>query len=311
MITGFILAAGFGTRLRPITDYVPKALVSVCGKPMLQRALEFCHGQGIQRIGVNSHSFPDMMESFKDRSIIPFSLFHEKGKIRGTGGAFFHARDFLSAYDVFFVCNVDIIAQVDLIALYHIFLSYHCVAGLIAAPVKEGGTISYDISTKEFQNLVSEKNTCGTGMRADFIGMAFYTKDFLHLILPEDFSILPVWERARSSGHSVKIIEADPLYWKDAGTPKALANIHFDLLERRLSLSIPSGIVIDHLHRKAFPRHLPDTEQSQLGSNVWCEAGNIPSTVQIENSVVFADAVITPDQCIKNAIITRWGKVPF
>ena len=97
MLTGFILAAGFGTRLRPLTDHLPKALISVCGKPLLQRALEFYENNRVKPIGVNSHHFPEFIKSFKNNSAIPFELFHETGAIRGTGGALLFAREFLAA----------------------------------------------------------------------------------------------------------------------------------------------------------------------------------------------------------------------
>ena len=67
MLTGFVLAAGFGTRLQPLTDRLPKALVPICGTPLLQHVLEWYKSQGIARIGVNSHYFPEHIESFRQQ----------------------------------------------------------------------------------------------------------------------------------------------------------------------------------------------------------------------------------------------------
>ena len=93
---GFVLAAGFGTRLRPLTDHIPKALVPVCGKPLLARSLAFLRGHGVTEIAVNSHYLADKIESFRREQKECFSLFHEEGNIRGTGGALYFAGEFLS-----------------------------------------------------------------------------------------------------------------------------------------------------------------------------------------------------------------------
>ena len=195
MITGFILAAGFGTRLKPLTDHIPKALAPICGKPLLQRALEFCLQQGMERICVNSFHFPEQMQAFREHSTIDFSLFQETGKIRGTGGALYFARDFLSQSDFFFTCNVDILAGVDLPLLFKKFISLKCSAGLVAIPLTSGGSIYYNKATKEYEG--AKTDTGASGSPAEFLGMAFYKKNFLSLLQPDDFSILPLWKRAQ------------------------------------------------------------------------------------------------------------------
>ena len=309
MLTGFILAAGFGTRLRPLTDHIPKALAPVCGKPLLQRALERFSQFGITRIGVNAFHFPDQMQAFSEQSTIAFSLFLETEKIRGTVGGLHFARDFLSAADIFLVCNVDIIAHVDIEALYRKFLSYNCSAGLVAIPLHSEGSIRYNNKTKEYTGAKSDPDASGS--YGEFLGMVFYKRDFLLAFNPDDFSILPVWKRAQNMGQSIKVIETETAYWKDAGTPKALAGIHFDLIAGRCALSIPSHMVIDSFGKKAYPAHFSANEISRLGSNVWCEAVSIPERVSVENSVVLNNAVLTPGKSFKNAIITEWGEMPF
>jgi mannose-1-phosphate guanylyltransferase len=309
MLTGFILAAGFGTRLKPLTDHIPKALVPVCGKPLLQRALEHCNRSGILRIGVNAYHLPDQMKAFQTHSAIPFNLLLETGKIRGTGGALYFASDFLSGGDVFFTCNVDIVTQVDIAALHRKFLSENCAVGLVAIPSAAGGSIYYDLKTKEYRGAKSDPDASGVG--AEFLGMAFYRNDFTEILRPDDFSILPVWKRAQEMGHRIKVIESEPAYWKDTGTPETLAGIHFDLLERRCSLSIPSDMMVDSVNKKAFPKHYSPGEISKLGSNVWCETDSLPDEVFIENSIVFKNAVLSPGKFLKNVIMTRWCEIPF
>jgi mannose-1-phosphate guanylyltransferase len=307
MLTGFILAAGFGTRLKPLTGRAPKALIPVCGKPLLQRALGFHHCREIARIGVNSHYFPERIESFRQQSSIPFRLFHETEKIRGTGGAFYFARDFLSEGKAFFCSNVDIIACISIGELYERFMASQCMAGLVAVPVAGKGSIYYDTLTKEYRGAATDPDADGEA--ADFIGMAFYKKEFLDIITPEDFSIVPVWKRAREMGHPVKIIEAGSAYWKDVGTPRALAQIHFDVLEKKLSLSAPEELTIDFDNKRAYPKAFSSKEISRIGREVWCEASSVPEGVFLERCVVMDKAEIPLREHISNTIITPWGEI--
>jgi NDP-sugar pyrophosphorylase family protein len=307
MLTGFVLAAGFGTRLRPLTDHLPKALMSVCGMPILQRAIEFYENNGIKRIGVNSHHFPELIENFKNNSAIPFELFHETGAIRGTGGALLFAHDFLSAAETFCICNVDIISDVNLSSLYETFLSCDCMCGLVAVPREKDGSIYYKAATKEYCGARTERPSADAF--AEFIGIAFYKREFLDLITPEDFSIVPVWKRARQRGRSVKVLEAPGVYWKDAGTPASLAALHFDVLNKRLSLSTPSDIIIDFQNKRAYPKTLSSKEISALGSDVWCEALKIPEGVFLERCVVLGEAKVPQKDHIRNALITSWGEI--
>jgi mannose-1-phosphate guanylyltransferase len=307
MLTGFILAAGFGTRLKPLTGRAPKALIPVCGKPLLQRALGFHHCREIAHIGVNSHYFPEQIESFRQQSSIPFRLFHETGKIRGTGGAFYFARDFLSEGKAFFCSNVDIIACISIGELYERFMASQCMAGMVAVPVAGKGSIYYDASTKEYRGAAADPNADGAA--ADFIGMAFYKREFLEVLSPEDISIVPVWKRAREMGHSVKIIEAGSPYWKDVGTPQALAQIHFDVLEKRLSLSTPSELIIENDTKRAYPRTFSSKEISRIGPEVWCEASSVPEGVFLERCVVMSKAEIPLRKHINNTIITPCGEI--
>jgi NDP-sugar pyrophosphorylase family protein len=308
-LTGFILAAGFGTRLKPLTDHIPKALVPVCGKPLLKRALDFCSGQGISRIGVNSFHFPDQMRAYREKSEIGFSLFQETGAIRGTGGAFHFARDFLSQTDYFFACNVDILAHVDIASLFDKFQSSDSCAGLVAIPLESGGSILYDNETKEYRGAKSDPGV--SGGCAEFLGMAFYRRDFLPVLRPDDFSVLPIWKRAQAEGLGVKVIEVGAPYWKDAGTPKALAGVHFDLFEKKYLFSLPSDITVDYVGKRAYPARFSPDEIARLGPNVWCEAASIPEEAFIESSVVFRDAALTAGKIVKNAIVTPWGEMGF
>lgn len=307
MLTGFILAAGFGTRLRPLTDHIPKALVPACGMPLLLRSLENLHTHGIDRIGVNSHHYPDMIDGFHRQSPIPFSLFHETGAIRGTGGAFYFAKEFLSGTADFFVCNVDILSSAPIAALYEKFRATGCIAGLVAVPVARGGSISYDCGDKEFRRVRAGGTDAAAG--ADFIGMAFYKKEFLELIAPDDFSIVPVWKRARELGHSVKILEVAATYWIDVGTPAALARFHFDAIDGKYPLPPHGGMVIDTVNRRAYPEAYSPREIQQLGREVWCEAPRIPEHTRFESCVVLPEGIFPPGNSIRDFLITQWGSI--
>jgi NDP-sugar pyrophosphorylase family protein len=231
---GFILAAGFGTRLKPITDTVPKALVPVCGEPLLAHNLRRLNASGVfSALGVNSHYLHGQMERFWRESPIPFELFHEKEKIRGTGGALDFAREFLGGDDTFFVANVDILNKFDLAELASRFIGSNRICSLVSIPVDTGGTVLYDGVTGDFLGIGADKDDYigQKYLEAEFTGAAFYRREFLDFVGAADFSIIPVWKRAAGEGRVPGIIipEKASSWWMDIGTHEALAKIESDV----------------------------------------------------------------------------------
>jgi NDP-sugar pyrophosphorylase family protein len=314
-VTGFILAAGFGTRLKPLTDHVPKALVPVCGEPLLKRAYDFFVANGITKVAVNSHYHPGQVNDFVAARKLDCTIFHEQGKIRGTGGALYYAKEFLAKDEYFCVANVDIIGSLDLKALFNAFAAMHCAAGLVSVASKRG-TVWYDAETKDYIGARSEKSALPGGCRgepggAEFMGIAFYKKKFLDLLTEQDFSILPVWKRCQQQGMPVKIIEAGNPYWIDLGTPAHLASIHFDMLDGKYTLAVPESLLVDRKTKKAYPRSFNASTVKKLGAYSWIETLSIPDSSRISRSVVFSDAVVPENTSINNAIVTKYGVISF
>jgi GTP:adenosylcobinamide-phosphate guanylyltransferase len=155
---GFILAAGFGTRLKPITDTLPKALVPVCGEPLLAHNLRVLHKSGaFSAIGVNSHYLHEFMERFQRESAIPFELFYERDKIRGTGGALDFARDFLSGDETFLIANVDILHKFDIAELASRFVKEGRICSQVSIPTDSLGTVLYDSVTGDYLGVSDDR----------------------------------------------------------------------------------------------------------------------------------------------------------
>lgn len=123
-----IFAAGLGTRLKPLTDNKPKALVSLCGKPMLQMQLMNLYSFGFDDITINVHAFGEQVEEYVESFIKDFSneipngnltirISKEYDLLRETGGGIFHAEQFLSD-EPFLVHNVDIFSNANPRQLY-------------------------------------------------------------------------------------------------------------------------------------------------------------------------------------------------
>ncbi len=114
-----IFAAGLGTRLKPITDTLPKALVPVCGKPLLWHVLRKLMSSGISETVVNVHHFADKVEKWLDgQPWVTLSgtvhISDERDMLLETGGAVLHARPYLEGCGNFLIHNVDILSNCDL-----------------------------------------------------------------------------------------------------------------------------------------------------------------------------------------------------
>ena len=122
-----IFAAGLGTRLKPITDTLPKALVPVCGRPLLEHVMRKLMAAGIGQAVVNVHHFADKIEAWMqeqdwicadekdmDAGKILVQVSDERGRLLETGGAVLHAAKYLEGCGHFLIHNVDILSDCDL-----------------------------------------------------------------------------------------------------------------------------------------------------------------------------------------------------
>ncbi len=116
----YLLAAGTGTRLRPLTDHVPKCLVPVGGEPLLGRWLRACRLGGVDEVLVNTHHLPEAVRAFVEgpgRAHGVRVRQHHEESLLGSAGTVRATRDFVQGEESFFILYADNVTEVNLARL--------------------------------------------------------------------------------------------------------------------------------------------------------------------------------------------------
>jgi NDP-sugar pyrophosphorylase family protein len=129
-----ILAAGLGSRLKPVTDELPKALVEVNGKTLLEIAIRNLIENDFRRIVINVHHFADKVKDFINKNTFAADIFisDESDLLLDTGGGIKHAQKFFDNSPIL-VHNVDIISNLNLKEFYQYHLSDDAIASLVVS----------------------------------------------------------------------------------------------------------------------------------------------------------------------------------
>lgn len=144
-----ILAAGLGTRLKPLTDKIPKALVSYEGQPLIEHVIKKLINHGFDEIIVNVHHFAGQITEYlrnKKKFGIRIEISDESDLLLDTGGGLKKAAWFFDDGNPFLVHNVDIISDTDLSALYKNHLDYQPIAMLSVRSRKSSRCLLFDES---------------------------------------------------------------------------------------------------------------------------------------------------------------------
>ncbi|MBR2630528.1 MAG: NTP transferase domain-containing protein [Bacteroidaceae bacterium] len=121
-MNALIFAAGLGTRLKPLTDTMPKAMVPICGKPLIQILIEKLKGVGVNEIVINVHHFAQQIIDFvetNDAFGVNIKFSDETDMLLETGGGLKQAATLFSHEAPILVHNVDILSNADLLSLYN------------------------------------------------------------------------------------------------------------------------------------------------------------------------------------------------
>jgi len=129
-----ILAAGLGTRLKPVTDGIPKALVELDGKTLLEIAIRNLIENDFRKIIINVHHFADKVKEFLDKNTFAADIFvsDESDLLLDTGGGIKHAQKFFDGSPIL-VHNVDIISNLNLKEFYQYHITDDAIASLVVS----------------------------------------------------------------------------------------------------------------------------------------------------------------------------------
>ncbi|MHC1704853.1 MAG: nucleotidyltransferase family protein [Tenuifilaceae bacterium] len=186
-----ILAAGLGTRLKPITDDKPKALVEIGGKTLIEHTISKLVGNGFDEIVVNVHHFSQMLISFLQSKEfgVKILISDESDWLLDTGGGIFHAYKFLEGDAPFLVHNVDIITDIDLNLLYSIHNNSNALVSLAVGKRESSRVFLFDdeMNLSGWKNKLTNKQIIPDTSRESLTEFAF---SGIHVINPEIFKLI-------------------------------------------------------------------------------------------------------------------------
>jgi len=252
-VKAVIMAGGEGTRLRPLTSNVPKPMLPLVNRPMMEHIVDLLRRHGITEIVVTLAFMPNIIRNyFGDGSEFGVRMVYATEEMPlGTAGSVRNASAELD--DTFIVISGDVLTDIDLGAV----IDDHSGSGSAATIglVRVENPLEYGIVTTDESGLIArflEKPTWGE-VFSDTINSGIYVLEPIVLdAIPEgaavDFSS-EVFPRLLEAGHRVSGFVADG-YWEDLGTLSAYVRAHKDILDGRVHVEIPgfevaSGVYVD------------------------------------------------------------------
>lgn len=244
-----VLAAGLGTRLRPLTDDRPKALVEVNGKTLLEITLRRLSGFGIQDVIVNVHHFADMVIEFLQRNR-NFGVRVEVSRedlLLDTGGGLKKAAWFFlengAMDEPFLLHNVDVISTIDFAQM----LQCHEESGALATVAVKTRPSSRYLLFDEKNQLCGRRSASAPGderVRPSqethayaFCGIHIVSPGLLSMMADDGaFSIITSYLHLASQGQTISAFRADDYYWRDLGTPASVKAVAEEMATHSVSL---------------------------------------------------------------------------
>jgi len=264
-----ILAAGLGTRLRPLTDTRPKALVEIAGRTLLEITLTRLRAFGITEVIINVHHFADLVIDYL-KSNKNFGMRIEISReevLLDTGGglkkaAWFFLEDPTHLDEPFLLHNVDVLSTIDFARMLQFHKENHALATLAVQARETSRPLLFDnhlqlrgrgVALNQDPELVSNnpagaprqgtasavpKNEKNSGASAPEVPLQSLAFSGIHMISPRllpmlteegIFSIIPAYLRLAAQGQNILAFRADTYYWRDLGRPADLTQATEDM----------------------------------------------------------------------------------
>lgn len=240
-----VLCAGLGTRLRPLTETLPKPAISFLGRPLVAYALATLKQAGAQQVGFNTHHLPEEMarafEAAAAAAGFPPPVRSHEVEIQGTGGGIRGLKSVLGG-GVSVVLNGDVLFAVDLSPIVAAHRASGAVATMVLLPMPEGekfNPVEVD-AAGEVRRIAGHGPGGGRLVPWHFSGV--------HVLSPGLFDFMgagvedinrDVYPRAIAAGKVVRahVLQQRAVLWSDVGSPSRYLDAHAEALSGRVSFA--------------------------------------------------------------------------
>jgi NDP-sugar pyrophosphorylase family protein len=299
-----VLAAGLGTRLRPVTENIPKPLVPVLNLPLILHNLLFLKKFGIDEVMINLHYLPDMIPAtLGDGSAWGLRLHYSREpQILGTAGGINKVRDFFQE-ETFVVMNSDILIQLDLQQAISRHRERNALSTMVVSDKEDSAR--YGVVGVDEENRI-RRITDRVGSNRDDLRRTVFLG--IHILEPEIFQYFPskipacinadVYPDLIRSERNIYGYLQQQSYWNDLGTPGDYLQAHWDKLDGKFGETLFSS-PLDNPAASVI-------EPVLIGSGV-----SIDSSVTVGPYCVIGDRVQVGKNCrISKSVLWEGARVP-
>lgn len=289
--TAFVLGAGLGTRLRPLTEHRPKPLVPVAGRPLIAWCFDHLIAAGIERFVVNTHYLPKAFDRFfptvngATYNGRPVTFVHEPDLLE-TGGGILNAAKAIGD-EPFLVCSGDVLTTLDIGRLIDVHLATEAVATLAA---RKTGLASH--LALRGDNLIDIKARFGHVGTHDFANVSVWNPGIFERIpAGQKISFVPVLLDWMAAGAKAGAAICDDGIWFNIGSEKEYFDVH---------AALPGGPWIDPTAK--IGRHV-----KMVGSVAVGPGSAIGDGCVLRDTLIWDNAAVAPG-CHLNRRIVRDGE---
>ena len=238
-----VFAAGLGTRLRPLTDERPKALVTVAGRTLLDLTLSRLRAFGVTEVILNVHHFADKIVDYLHANQnfgMRIEISREEVLLDTGGGlkkaAWFFLEADESSQEPFIVHNVDVLSNIDLAQMLRFHNEHNALATLAVQQRETSRPLLFNERGQLCGRRIGRETETEWALPAQPVRSLAFSG--IHIVsprifanLPEEgaFSIIPTYLRLAAQGEKILAFNADGFYWRDLGRPQDIADAERDI----------------------------------------------------------------------------------
>ncbi len=306
-----IMAGGFGTRLKPLTNNAPKPMIHVANKPMMEHVVDLLKAHGIDDLIVLLHVQPELIKNyFKDGAGLGVKIEYVLAEEDyGTAGAVKNVESIIKDDD-FIVISADIITDINLSKSINFHTGQNADATIVLTRVENPLSFGIVITDNEGRITKFLEKPTWAEVFSDTINTGIYVLNKRVLkIIPEksefDFSkdLFPILlkEKKNFFGH------ISSGYWKDVGTLSEYRQSHLDIISGKIDLNIEGGTLFEknvRISGKSIIDISCNVEDSIFGKEV-----HIMQNCKIKNCVIGDNCSIGENTVINGSVIGKSSKI--